>query len=744
MTAKKIVTTMLVGLGVTFFIASAVTTLQARPLPAAPPAIDSDDIGGVVTSAKGPEGGVWVIAETMTLPTRFIKIVVTDDDGRYLLPDLPPATFKIWVRGYGLVDSKPITATPGKIVNLAAIVAPSPRAAANYYPANYWFSLLQVPPKSDFPIKSIQTQEQWIDTMKLSTLLVWQMGDKATRELPERLGKFSSQTEAWQKLVTKDESPVNVGRMGDRGISMFADWTDRIAQGEYPKEAPPRPQGVERNVVISEWDWSDKIGFVHDEIATDKRSPSLNANGYIYGVEQFSNDVIDILDPRSNSTSRVEVPIRDMSMPLNRPQLAELTFPGERVHYAKANLHSPMMDQKGRLWMTAGFRAGKDQPAYCTDGSLNPSAKLFPIHENTQSSGARQLAVYDPATKKVTLVDTCAGTHHLQFAEDADNTLYTSGGRGVLAWINTRVFDQTGDLAKAEGWCPLVVDTNGNGKVDPWVDPKGSSADQLAEAVNSSASRRSDVSAPRLSGSAVPPGQTIDPTKDLRVDGNGYGLIVNPVDGTVWQANLGVPGYLTRTDPKSCLTEVYEPPFHNPKYPFDGYSPKGVDVDRNTGIIWTSLSSSGHVASFDRRKCKMLNGPTATGQHCPEGWTLYKEPGPDLKNSEASADYFYYNWVDQFNVFGLGANIPIANGDNSDALMALLPDSGKWITIRVPYPLGFYQRGMDARIDDPNAGWKGKALWSTYASVMPWHYEGGKGATSKVVKFQLRPDPLAR
>src|SRR5712692_3535317 len=113
--------------------------------------IGSSDIGGVVTSPKGPEAGVWVIAETTELPTKFVKIVVTDDRGRYLVPDLPKASYNVWVRGYGLVDSPKVQATPGKIVNLTAVVAPNPRAAAEYYPAGYWFSLIRVPDKSEFP-----------------------------------------------------------------------------------------------------------------------------------------------------------------------------------------------------------------------------------------------------------------------------------------------------------------------------------------------------------------------------------------------------------------------------------------------------------------------------------------------------------------------------------------------------------------------------------------------------------------
>src|SRR5213595_4105509 len=124
---------------------------RARVAAQAAVAIDPDDIGGVVTGPKGPEAGVWVIAETSDLPTKFVKIVVTDDRGRYLLPDLPKANYNVWVRGYGLVDSPKVKAAPGKNLDLSAMVAPAPGAAAQYYPAQYWYALLKIPDKSEFP-----------------------------------------------------------------------------------------------------------------------------------------------------------------------------------------------------------------------------------------------------------------------------------------------------------------------------------------------------------------------------------------------------------------------------------------------------------------------------------------------------------------------------------------------------------------------------------------------------------------
>ena len=114
--------------------------------------VDADDIGGVVSGPNGePEAGVWFIAETTDLPTRFSKIVVTDDRGRYLLPDLPGATYDVWVRGYGLVDSPRLQVAPGTMQDLTAVLAPDPHAAAQFYPAGYWLSLIEVPDKDAFP-----------------------------------------------------------------------------------------------------------------------------------------------------------------------------------------------------------------------------------------------------------------------------------------------------------------------------------------------------------------------------------------------------------------------------------------------------------------------------------------------------------------------------------------------------------------------------------------------------------------
>lgn len=150
----------------------------AKPGHAAPVPAGADYIEGVVASANGPEAGVWVIAETKDLPTKFAKVVVTDDHGRYVLPQMPEANYTVWVRGYGLVDSKPVSAKPGQKVDLKAVIAPDGRTAALIYPANYWLSLLRVPPgKLSIDDAAGSVKE---------CLVCHQIGDVATRTLPPR------------------------------------------------------------------------------------------------------------------------------------------------------------------------------------------------------------------------------------------------------------------------------------------------------------------------------------------------------------------------------------------------------------------------------------------------------------------------------------------------------------------------------------------------------------------------------
>ncbi len=147
--STKRVSVLLLGLSLIVFFAT--TSVRMSGQGGAAPAIDNDDIGGVVTGAQGPEAGVWVIAETRSTPTRLIKSVVTDDRGRYVVPDLPAGEYDVWVRGYGLVDSPKVKSAPGNVVNLKTVVAPDKKAAAQYYPAQYLVRAAAVAAEERFP-----------------------------------------------------------------------------------------------------------------------------------------------------------------------------------------------------------------------------------------------------------------------------------------------------------------------------------------------------------------------------------------------------------------------------------------------------------------------------------------------------------------------------------------------------------------------------------------------------------------
>ena len=665
--------------------------------------IGKDEIGGTVTSAHGAEAGVWVIAETQDFQTRFAKIVVTDEAGRFVLPDLPSAKYSVWVRGYGLADSPKVDAAPGQHLDLAAVLAPDAATAAKIYPAAYWYAMLKIPEEGQVATLpgGRNGYLMWIKNM--GCIGCHQLGDLATRTIPSSLGAFKSSQGAWLRRLQSGQAGSQMINIAQRTLSgvpipYFADWTDRIAAGEVPAVPPPRPSGMERNVVATVRDWSDGKAYLHDLSSTDRRNPTVNGNGLIYGTPELSTDDFPVLDPLHNRAMTFKASVRDADTPTSHddPVMSPSPYWGEqRIWDSRASAHNPMLDRSGRVWYTARIRASANPP-FCKKGSSQPSAQEFPI-----DASGRQLAVYEPKSGKYTFVDTCFSTHHLQFAEDANDTLWTSGGREVIGWLDTQKFDRTGDAAASQGWAPLVLDTNANGKLDAGVEP----------------------------------GQAADPTRDRRLAVSLYAIMPNPADGSVWgSVAFQYPGAIVRFDPQTRLSEIYN-------VPAPGFGVRGADIDRN-GVVWVSLAS-GHLGEFDRRKCKgPLNGPTATGDHCPEGWSFHRLPGPGFVNvPQMSVESSYYTWVDQHDTLGLGANVPIATGNLFDGVHALV--DGKFVTLRIPYPLGFYAKGLDGRIDDAAAGWKGRGLWVTSGDRTPWHKEGGKGTKPLVVHFQIRPSPLA-
>ena len=511
-----------------------------------------------MTSGAGPEAGVWVIAETRDLPTMFRKIVVADDEGRFLLPELPQASYAVWVRGYGLVDSTPVTAALGAELRLTAAVAATPREAAAVYPASYWLSLIEPPGEGEFPgtgpdgngiSEQLRTRHEYLYTVK-ACLRCHQVGGTFTREHPAGQ-QYDSTVDAWDERV----------RMGQRGAEMT-------------------------------------------------------------------------LDPATHTATMLRIPtLADRST--MRASYAQSGYPPSRLtdlaRFNPASIHTPMLDSRGRVWYTATLRPPENQPDWCGEGSDNRYARYFPLERS-----GRNVSYYDPETQQFTMVDTCFGSHHLQFAHDDNETLFLNRPNGpVFGWVDTKRFDETGDGQLAQGWCRTVVDTNGDGGVTkPWNEP-------------------SVVRGAWFEEDATASTYDFDSALDTRVEVGAYGIIVNPVDGSVWGAQDSYPGRIVRLvvgddPPESCIAEVFEVPSERWDVEANGevgFMPRGLDVDRD-GVIWTALSGTNHLASFDRSKCGPLTGPAAhEGRHCAEGWTLYPLPGPTFKGTDIRADYNYYKGV---------------------------------------------------------------------------------------------------
>jgi hypothetical protein len=752
-----------------------------------------------VTGDRGPEAGVWVIAETNDLATKMIKTVVTDDQGRYLLPELPAVNYKVWVRGYGILDSTPVDAKPSANQVALKVKTATPAQAAQVYPGDYWLSMLAPPAKNLFPgtgQKSdtnpngngvdtrMMSQDEWINRLKSGCNFCHQLGNTLDRDVTHvwkaRPELAKTHYDAWEwRLETGvrgDRMYNTMNGMGkDATLKSLADWTERIEKGELPP-VPPRPSGIERNIVSTQWDVGDDHSFMHDQISTDKNHPDINGGGPNYAVNAGHGALV-IMDQADNSTYSIDIPTRDskdkVPSRFPAPRRPSLFWGDEHLWsnppYNPADPHNPMMDSKGRVWLTSKIR-GNQEPAWCNDGSSKYS-DWYPLR-----SSARQASIYDPKTKQFQLIETCYATHHVVIDNDPDETVYFNELSGpIFGWVDSKIYDQTyaatKDEHKAEqaavGWCGQVVDTNGDGKITrPWnVVARGADLAALynTDTGGGGAAARGPAPAPAPPapapaapgapaaggrggrggrGGGAPPAP-FDPKLDTMVSYSLYSTMPSPVDDSVWGVAEDFPGFLIRLQrgdnpPESCRTQIFKVPGPT------GYDPRGIDVD-SKGVVWTGLAATSHLAAFDVRKCKDLTGPQKLdGSQCKEGWTLYQTPSPKLKGTDVPADFHYFNWTDSHNIMQLGQDTPFLTGSDSDSLIALDPATKKWTYFTIPYPLGFYARGMDGRIDDASAGWKGRALYSNYGTHFVWQIEGGKGTKGKIVKFQLRPNPLAR
>ena len=453
-------------------VAALALALAGAPASAQSVAIDNDDIGGVVTGPNGPEAGVWVIAETTDLPTRYTKSVVTDDQGRYVIPDLPLANYQVWVRGYGLVDSPKMRAKPGQTLNHTAVKSHRTSRGGALLSGDLLVHDDEAAAREGFRRPRRHSEGHHArrlahahEQCRLRRLPSARPGSDAhdpgaARQVRLRRGRLDAPHRVRTGRRDDDQPARRPARR--RAVQIFRRVDRRVAKGELPKHKPERPSGVERNLVVTTWDWSTPDKYLHDLISSDRRKPTVNADGPLYGAPEYSTDNMPVLDPKTHKVSFFKMPVADPNMPLSlgpghagalKPTMASAYWGEEVLWDTKANQHNAMFDDKGRVWLAATVR-GMDNPAWCKKGSEHPSAKVFPIDRSP-----RQVAMLDPKTQKYAFIDTCFGTHHPQFGYDADNTLWLSGTGPVAGWINTKVWDETGDAQKAVGWFPFVLDS---------------------------------------------------------------------------------------------------------------------------------------------------------------------------------------------------------------------------------------------------------------------------------------------
>jgi hypothetical protein len=283
------------------------------------------------------------------------------------------------------VDGPKVTTAPGKIVNLTATIAPNDAAAAEYYPGIYWFSMLKIPSAADFGgegrIPKGITQSAWLNQMKNNGCVgCHQLGQKATRTIPQAFGTFNSSSAAWLRRVSSGQSGQQMTEqllsLGPLGAQMLGDWTDRIAKGELPRTKPTRPQGIERNVVVTLEGLGDDKHYLHDIISTDKRKPTVNAYGPLYGSPEYSTDTLPVLDPVKHTMTTFHATVLDPNMPLSLgpghaaglKAMAPSAYWGEeQIWDTRVNNHNSMVDAKGRVWLAASTR-GRENPGVLSAG----------------------------------------------------------------------------------------------------------------------------------------------------------------------------------------------------------------------------------------------------------------------------------------------------------------------------------------------------------------------------------------
>ena len=380
--------------------------------------------------------------------------------------------------------------------------------------------------------------------------------------------------------------------------------------------------------MLTLWDWgSAQDGRSDNVVDRQTRSAHATPTGQIYGVSQ-PTDALMVLDPVENKASVVKIP--SMSSAL-APATVSPTW-ADRIWNHQADPRSAEMDAKGRVWLTA--RNHNERPAFCADVEKNKYAKNYKLPTGRGGGGgAKQVANYDTKTQKFEFVDVCFSVDHNELSED--NFIYY-GTNNSLGWVDMDTWDKTHDAEKSQGWCPAIIDSNGDGKIGPgWSEPDS----------------------------------PVDPAKDRRVEFGCYAIAYSEKDHGVWcSSNVGNQFKLTfitkgANPPESCRAEMYTPP-GGAASADDGHRRRHRRRQRHRLRSWRV---SGQLIAFDRRKCKSPDRK-ADGQHCPEGWTIYRNNEPKYTNSPYNASEPYLNHIDSVDALGLGKDSPIYASINTDSM----------------------------------------------------------------------------
>ena len=440
-----------------------------------------------------------------------------------------------------------------------------------------------------------------------------QLGQESTRTIPPALGTFATGADAWKRRVQSGQAGREMfGQLNGLGRDVrsrnFGDWTDRIAKGELPLAKPQRPQGVERNIVVTLRDWMNEKQYLHDLISSDRRNPDgerLRTALRIAGVQLRQHP-----DSRSGEERRDDVQgagarSEDAAQPRARTRRGarrrcsrRRTGASERIWDTRVNNHNSMFDRDGRLWLAASVRGARQPGVLQGRAPIIPSAKAFPIG----SRRAAHLAVLDPKTKKYTFVDTCFS--HAPSAVRLRRQRHAVDerrrpGRRLAEHEDVRRDRRRREVAGLDGARARHQ--------------RQRQARRLRRAGSSRSIRAKDKRIERgvLRGDAEP-GRRLD----------------------LGRVRWASPARSCGSCPDRIRRRRRSPRSTTCRCPASACAAATSTARASCGC----RSRSGHLGSFDRRKCKgPLNGPKATGDHCPEGWSFYQYPGPGFRASATTA-----------------------------------------------------------------------------------------------------------